>query len=737
MRQSHIYKVKQPVDQDYDTNYINDIITQSFKKIAPCWPLKNFIAVNPLQGMEDLTIEEAMTIASVYFEQRNLPKQLETINRETIKWLQAYFDDGQATISMPLRNYGLYTSWRQLALYDIKLHQCDKQKQDFLRLLPKTAEQAVTECLILLNIAKEEQVQFLTLILTTLPGWASYIKYLTEWAGTNTHPYSVNQVDYLAIRLIIITLFWKDAQELLEWYKNSLTQVQSKPSPLEKIQITENNYRYSLLRNLAKQHIKSPDTIPDVQLIFCIDVRSEPFRKHLESIGNYYTFGVAGFFGIPIQIHNKITNESYASCPILLSPKHQVEVSSNSYQNDKAAYATLTILKRLYQSLKYNFTTPFGLVDNIGVISGMWMGIRSLIPSIASKIQSIAIKSIYDSREFNVSLDNISFSDQCSYALNILKIIGLTSNFAPIIVFCGHASTTQNNAYSTALDCGACGGRHGGTNARIIAAILNRSEVRQEISKNGINIPENTYFIAAEHNTTTDEVSLYGKNNIAGIDKLKADLIHARNANNKVRLQTLEKKVKKSNAVYNIGRRSHDWAQIRPEWGLARNSAFIIAPRDITSGLDLAGRCFLHSYDYTQDLDGSSLTTILTAPMIVAHWINMQYLFSTLNNIAYGSGSKITKNITGRIGIMQGNASDLMTGLPLQSLYSSDTEAYHEPQRLIVVIFAPRQMLDQIISAQPILQQLFGNGWAQMSVIQPEDRKIYLLNRDFTWKQID
>ena len=145
---------------------------------------------------------------------------------------------------------------------------------------------------------------------------------------------------------------------------------------------------------------------------------------------------------------------------------------------------------------------------------------------------------------------------------------------------------------------------------------------------------------------------------------------------------------------------------------------------------------FLHSYNYKQDPNGIFLTAILTGPVIVAHWINMQYLFSTVNNVAYGSGSKITKNITGKIGIMQGNASDLMNGLPMQSLYKNDTEPYHDPQRLMVVILAYKSMLDKIIQRQPILQKLFANEWIKLAVIE-SDHKIYLLNKNFSWQEVN
>ena len=149
--------------------------------------------------------------------------------------------------------------------------------------------------------------------------------------------------------------------------------------------------------------------------------------------------------------------------------------------------------------------------------------------------------------------------------------------------------------------------------------------------------------------------------------------------------------------------------------------------------IDLDGRAFLHSYDWRQDNDGSSLTAILTAPMVVAQWINNQYLFSLLDNVAYGSGSKITHNVAGKIGIMQGNGSDLMHGLPLQSLYRTDTQAYHEPVRLTTVVYAPRTLVQEIVLRSDVLKKLFCNEWVMLFCIDPEDENIYVLNPGLSW----
>lgn len=726
---------------------VTSLIEESWSTIAPFWPLKNLIAVNPLQGLEDLPIEKAMQEAAIFFEQKDFPKPIEQINRQTIKWLQAFFDEGQATIKMPLRPDGLYQAWKKLAYFDNQLHGREVSKKQWLLGLPDSPEQTITICLKKLKLQTEQYSIFLTLMLTTLPGWASHIKYRTDWSeGEPQHANPVSQADYLAMRLVITCLLWHEAADLIKWHTRVKAVEANKISPMVAIQKTENNYLGLLLGQLTLQAKNEPSQA-EAQLIFCIDVRSEPFRRALESKGNYETFGFAGFFGLPVRIKNTVTEEVYASCPVLLNPKHTVSespaCSTQECIQDHQKYQKLTKLKALYQSLKYNFTTSLGLVELLGLATGVWMMFRTLMPNFAVKSRRYFIKKIRPDIDITPSLDNISFTEQCIYAESALRSIGLTKNISSLIVLCGHGSTTQNNAYATALDCGACGGRHGASNARILAKILNTLKVREYLQQAGMFIPQETHFIAAEHNTTTDEVELYptDTDNIIWaekIDKLKKDLIEAGKVNSQRRAKKMNFDIIENKGVKDTTQRSMDWAQVRPEWGLARNASFIVGPREMTKKIDLDGRAFLHSYDYLQDTDGSILTGILTAPMVVAQWINSQYLFSTLDNVAYGSGSKVTKNITGKIGIMQGNASDLMTGLPLQSVYKTDKEAYHEPVRLMTLVYAQPSLITKVIEKQAVLQKLFGQGWVRLICIDPENMKAsYCLNRDLTWQKIN
>lgn len=718
--------------------YAENLAIESFKVASPFWPLKNLIAVNPLQGLEELPIEEALLIGASYFEQEVLPAEMENVNRETIKWLQVLFDTGQASIPLPIKNTELYETWHNLAIYDRKLHKNDKKVKAWLENLPNDSEQVISTCLAQLGIEKQDHLKFSTLMLTTLPGWASHVKYLSEWSGTDSvYPFGrANQVDYLAIRMVISTLIWPESKKLLTWHKNILKNPIDISQGFEKIKKLEESHHLPLLGKLAAQKLSLPRTYK-AQLVFCIDTRSEPFRRALESTDDYQTFGFAGFFGIPLKITDSITEQSYQSCPVLLSPKHEISESRCSEKKCNHALKThkrLSALKKIYQSQKYNFTTPFGLAESSGFTSGMLMALCTFAPKTFISLKEKLTGAVKKSSDITVSLKEISVSEQTAYAHNALTLMGLVDYFAPLVVFCGHGSATQNNPYATALDCGACGGRHGGSNALVLSTILNNLDVRKELKLAGINIPDSTQFLAAQHNTTTDEVIIFGDKNSPAIHNLKQDLEKARSKNTALRIKQIQNDIPESKSQLKTALRSQDWAEVRPEWGLARNSAFIVAPRGITESLDLGGRCFLHSYDYTKDPNGASLTTILTAPMVVAQWINAQYFFSTINNVAYGSGSKITQNIAGKIGVMQGNASDLMTGLSLQSLYKNDTERYHQPLRLMTIVYAPREIINSVLQTQQTLKKLFGNGWVKLACIDPITNKSYIMNRNLSWQ---
>ena len=713
---------------------VRTMVNVAAKSLAPVWPLKTFIACNALHGFESQNFDEALGAAQKLFQEEDLNYQ--EINRETIKWCGAYFDKGQSVIEMPKSASDFYATFKDLSKYDKKLHQNSKQNKQWLHSLPINAEDAIIQCLELLQVTDQESAEFLKKSFAQLPGWSGYIKYLAQWENTASNIL----VEFTAIRLIITVLLNPE----LNFTKITNSKIY-KPQILDKIKKLEENYKSHLILPIlhAAKHMHNVKTkAVDAQLVFCIDVRSEPFRRSLEATGPYETLGFAGFFGLPIRFHDYNSNKITDSCPVLLKSQYDIhdEPCSSDQCNarkHKQGNALINSLAELYQQLKYNFATPFALVETLGAWCGLLMLFKTFKPTITFSIINKLLAKIRPKVMTQPRLEPLT-NVQVEYAETVLRMMGLIENFGKFVIFCGHGSSTQNNPYASGLDCGACGGNHGGDNAKVLAAILNQAVVRTALSERGIVIPQYTQFLAAEHNTTTDELCIFEDNIIQQQDvlnKLKIKLQDAKTKTTALRVMHFNMN-SKVNSILETERRSQDWSEVRPEWGLARNAAFIIGPRNLTKDLDLEGRCFLHSYIWEQDASLSTLETILTAPMVVAEWINTQYLFSTIDNINYGSGSKVTHNVTGKIGVMQGNGSDLMHGLPLQSVNSTDAINYHQPQRLLTVIYAPRSNVSEIISRHQILQTLFFNKWVNVVVIEPKENKAYQLQTSGEWHDL-
>ena len=722
---------------------IRERVASAADVVAPLWPLKTFIAVNPLQGLEDLPFEQAALVAERFktIDRQGLAGR-EAVNRELIKWCSVFFDEGQSAIPMPNAHLGLYRAFADLAPFDRGLKRF-RGAHAWLASLPQSPEAAIAECLERLRIPADQTEEFFRQAFAALPGWSGHVKWHERWRSRGEAAMRpATLLDFLAVRLVLTCLLWPDAKCI---------EVRSAAGPvyLEQLPVAEKRYRDGLLAQLLPRSraIASPERHrPEAQLVFCIDVRSEPFRRALEAQGDYETLGFAGFFGLPVRVKGYDDDHPHASCPVLLEPCHDVceqptGADAICIRRHEFGRDLLRQPRSFYRWLKYNFATPFALVEMLGPWLGLRMLARTFAPSIASGVAASARSALMPAVRTEPDLGEICMTQQADLAESALRLMGLTASVAPLVVLCGHGSTTTNNAYAAALDCGACGGNHGGPNARILAAILNSDPVRSILASRGLPIPDDTLFVAAEHDTTTDRVGLFPPADASAehrgrIDRLGIDLARAGAQNAQIRSSSLGLgSVPAAEAESAVKRRSADWAEVRPEWGLARNAAFLVGPRELSRHVDLEGRCFLHSYDWKADQDGKFLQTILTAPMVVAQWINSQYLFSTLDNVAYGAGSKVTKNVTGKIGVMQGNASDLMHGLPLQSVFSADDTPYHQPLRLLTVVHAPRSRVAALVERNPALQKLFFNGWVTLTVIDPQDGCGYLLERNGDWQK--
>jgi uncharacterized protein YbcC (UPF0753/DUF2309 family) len=515
----------------------------------------------------------------------------------------------------------------------------------------------------------------------------------------------------------------------------------------------------SEFNNTANTHQQSA-TRPSVQAAFCIDVRSEVFRRSLETVApKAQTIGFAGFFGIFIEYLPLGASAARSHVPVIFNPANRVceRVKGDDETNVKALdkrRQRLGIAKawkgfKLSASSCFSFVEAAGLMyapkllsDSFGWSRPVPNPVRQgLDKQLIDRLEPDLDAASQDSNCTDHESTGIPQSDWVDHAERILRAMGMTDNFAPLVMLAGHGSSTVNNPHATALDCGACAGQTGEASARVVAKLLNQPVVRQGLLGRGIVIPADTWFLAALHDTTTDEVRLFDteampESLVPDLEQLYQWLEQAGDLTRMQRATTMGIANQPDQVVTaDMYRRAKDWSQVRPEWALANNGAFIAAPRNRTLGTDLGGRAFLHEYHWQKDHEFKILELIMTAPMVVANWINMQYYGSVVNNETFGSGNKVLHNIVGgAIGVLEGNGGDLRVGLPLQSLHDGK-QWVHEPQRLSVFIEAPTEAMDDIISRHDLVRQLVDNHWLHLFCIN-EDGSVRQREGRGVWKTL-
>jgi hypothetical protein len=366
----------------------------------------------------------------------------------------------------------------------------------------------------------------------------------------------------------------------------------------------------------------------------------------------------------------------------------------------------------------------FGLVEASGPLYAMKLLRDSFFPA----ERRHPVNSLHPGAKLELARDGVPLgvAERADLARRVLHAMGLERDFAPVVLLVGHGSSSRNNPHAASLDCGACGGQTGELNSRVLADLLNDTAIRGQLAAGGIEIPDATRFVPALHDTTTDEVRIAWRDEAIPAE-VREWLDAASAATREERATDLDLQPGRDTAKL-LRRRSRDWSQVRPEWGLANNAAFVAAPRARTTGLDLEGRVFLHDYDWRIDADGSVLELVMTAPMVVAHWINMQYNASVADNVRYGSGNKVLHNVVdGNLGVFEGNGGDLRVGLPLQSVHDGE-RWMHTPLRLSAYIAAPAEAIRSVYRSHSIVRQLIDNDW--LFLFRLGDEGIKRLYRD-------
>ncbi len=684
----------------------------------------------------------------------------EAITHQVSQTCAAYFDQHQADWQ-PERQQSLYAFWREALTHDhgIGVLMGLPNLGQSVGALPVTRIEAEQWVLQRLGLPELVLPDYLESVLLTVNGWASWCAYL-GWESRLQGETDPNLRDLLAIRLAwgTILLDCKDDVSAREAFAALQAEWQKAPAALEDAEnrmlvdevwqlALEAGYQGELaskLRSVGHAAANSSALQIEVQAAFCIDVRSEPLRRTLEAVWPaIQTIGFAGFFGLPAAYTPLATHARRPQLPGLLAPTVEVvdtivpahdpfsgERVAGGKENARVALtdegARRARERSFAQSGRWKAASrwpgaTFNFVEAAGVGYASKL-LNWLNPSTHARPRDdlAGLPSRYR-LVCRPSLAGIGVDAKISMARQVLHAMGLDHHLAPLVLLVGHGSHTANNAHAAALDCGACCGQTGEVNARALAQLLNDPAVRSGLQQLGINVPAQTVFVGALHNTTTDEIEGFdldlllpaGRKRWNDLEKVFA---HACDQVRRERAPRLgiDARMPHHKLLTALRRRANDGAQTRPEWGLANNASFIIAPRWRTQGAMLDGRSFLHDYSTANDPDGSVLELLMTAPMLVIHWINWQYHASMCDPERLGSGNKVLHNVVGgHLGVFEGNGGDLRIGLSKQSLHDGE-HWVHEPVRLTVVIDAPAHAIERVLQEHAVVRQLVVNRWLHL-----------------------
>lgn len=624
-------------------------------------------------------------------------------------WAAGYFDRGQA-LWTPRAGSGAFAAWREWATHDLTpeiaglagfcAHVAEA---------PDSAERAVLRAADRLGLSVAAAETAFHRLLIDLGGWPQHARWIL-WQAELKGDSDTTLTDLLAIRLV-----WEEALLALcpdlaaDWQAT----VAAHATPLA---ATPDQVIDAILQEAAERaHQRTLAGLlcgpvarvgrAELQAAFCIDVRSEVMRRALEAQDSVIeTLGFAGFFGLPVAHRPHGTDEVQAHLPALLNPA-LISTSHGDAGHEMATRITARS-ERAWGRFRQAAVSSFAFVEAAGPAYGvkllrdaLGLGAKGLVPGPVPRIEG-----------------GFSPEQKAQTAAAVLRAMSFTQGHARLVLLIGHGANVTNNPHESAYHCGACCGQTGEVSSRLLAALLNDPETRAGLPGLGIHLPSDTHFVAGLHDTVTDAVTLYddapASGHAADLARAKGWLAAAG------RLARAERALRLPGASgEGLARRATDWAEARPEWGLAGCGSFIAAPRSVTAGRDLKGRAFLHSYDWTADPGFATLELILTAPVVVASWISLQYYGSTVVPGVFGGGNKLIHNVVGGIGVVEGNGGRLRPGLPWQSVHDGEKPA-HDALRLTVLIEAPTEAIGDVLRKHEALRNLFDNGWLHLLALE-------------------
>lgn len=698
-----------------------------------------------------------LSILDVFPENAEGVKTADAVCDEIGRLCGAFFDARQGRWSSAVnrnRQGGFFEFWLEAAQQDLSLDYKTgiSGARARLKAFPGSRLQAVESAGAVIGLGADELEVLCHNLLMRVVGWASWSSGV-DWRAGLAGEDSEARESLLSALLVWEAIAlecatdkqidarseaWEDIRQNMHASGcNSAAGLNAANDPEEKLlwiwqRAYEIGYQRKLMqimgdRSESAADEKMAEAEPDVQAVFCIDVRSEVIRRHLENDNpRLQTLGFAGFFGLPISHQSHGPFSEVPRLPGLLAPAYRLIDTEGSFESDNKLNRELDqreITRESVRNAKYSSLSTFTLVETTG-LAWAWKLLKDSLHQKTRKPEKPGAK-IDGSLVHHLGGDPLARHEKVKLVAGFLQGMSLTGNFAPLLVFVGHGTQTDNNPNHAGMACGACGGQSGGVNARLAASLFNELQVREGLAEEGIHIPDGTFAMAAEHCTVTDEVTLFDQESVPAshqtlLSELQASFSIAGREARRERATPLKLNgLADKELLAAMHQRAVDWSEVRPEWGLANNAAIIFAKRDLTRGKNLSGRTFLHDYDPELDTKGQVLEALMSAPMMVANWINLQYFASVTVPEVYGAGNKLLHSVVGgNLGVIEGNGTDLRIGLPLQSVHDG-IYWRHEPLRLTVLIDAPRERIEAIVERQPDIARLVNNQWLWLHRILP------------------
>ncbi|HSW91584.1 MAG TPA: DUF2309 domain-containing protein [Candidatus Saccharimonadales bacterium] len=655
----------------------------------------------------------------------------------------SYIDQGIAISPFPFEDKGLLNALRDLE--DHSLVSFFKTKEARNLLYDKSC--TMTKLLEILVGDEAYYEQYIYDQQFAHRGWSGIVSTLEDKPESLLYPKNISLEDMVTLELLLeidtlterlgtwAPLSSSISQPPLDMFADEpLTELE------EVIKIWQDAFEWSyydtvlsgMLLTLPTQSVKENVEPKSFQSVFCIDDREYSLRTYVESLDSHIeTFGAPGFFGVEFYFQPAGAKFYDKLCPAPVTPKYLIKEVSKG--GERAHEKEIMYSKHSHKLVRgFLFSYLLGIPAMGKLVANLINPTMS--PAIADAFAHMDpdadLTIVHDGQEDREKGLQIGFTtkEMTDRVEKILRCIGFTKNFAPIVYIIGHGSSSANNPHHGAHDCGACSGKPGLVNARVFAYMANYQPVRELLKVRGLSIPESTQFVGALHDTASDEIQFYDESALTEENRER------HNANVRLFEEALDLDAKERSRRFmsistkqdikkirkDIKKRSVSYFEPRPEFGHGTNALCIVGRRDLTKHLFLDRRAFLNSYDYTTDLDGTLLLDVLSPLGTVCGGINLEYFFSRMDNYKLGAGTKLPHNVMGLVGVANSSDGDLRSGLPSQMV------EVHDPVRLLMVVEHYPEVVKSVIQRKPDLYEWFSNEWIHLVALHPDKKTLHV-----------